>query len=144
MALFQIPVLPEAMLRARGYQALEQSLLRSSRRGTFSSQELAAYREAWAQPGALTAMINWYRALRYRPPPAADLRVPTRLIWGERDRFLLKEMAAETALRFPLVDLVSLPDASHWLHLEEPERIGELMVEHFRSYTGTAHAQYQT
>src|SRR5580658_7680689 len=59
MLFFQIPRLPELLFAQNG----TRTLLRTSRPGTFSPEDLDRYREAWSQPGALTAMINWYRAL---------------------------------------------------------------------------------
>jgi pimeloyl-ACP methyl ester carboxylesterase len=59
---FQIPVLPEALLSARNYRAMERSLYTSGKPGTFASEDIHQYKQAWSQPGALTAMLNWYRA----------------------------------------------------------------------------------
>jgi hypothetical protein len=52
------------------------------------AEDFRRYRDAWAQPGALTAMLNWYRALRLpaASPAAARVRVPVRLIWGDPRR----------------------------------------------------------
>jgi pimeloyl-ACP methyl ester carboxylesterase len=59
---FQLPWLPEWRLRRNDFAGLARALTATSRRGTFSPEDLARYREAWRQPGALTAMLNWYRA----------------------------------------------------------------------------------
>ena len=64
---FQIPRLPEAVLSADNHRSLKDALLRTSRPGTFSEQDIAGYEQAWSQPGALTAMLNWYRALPFKP-----------------------------------------------------------------------------
>src|SRR6267378_3279128 len=67
MFFFQLPWLPEAVFSAFNYRIGASSLLRSSCPGTFSAEDLTQYRAAWSQPGALNAMINWYRALfRFR------------------------------------------------------------------------------
>src|SRR5260370_13832844 len=63
MFFFQLPWLPEALFSAFNYHLGARSLLRSSRPATFSAEDLAQYRTASSQPRALTAMINWYRAL---------------------------------------------------------------------------------
>ena len=60
VAYFQLPYLPELGLRAGGFWGLRRALRRTSRPGTFTTEDLRHYREAWAQPGALTAMLNWY------------------------------------------------------------------------------------
>jgi hypothetical protein len=61
----QLPRLPEFLFEAQNFRAMTEALTKSSRPGTFSEQDLTAYREAWRKPGAPTAMINWYRALRH-------------------------------------------------------------------------------
>jgi pimeloyl-ACP methyl ester carboxylesterase len=58
---FQIPWLPEALLRAGNFRSALDALRQS--KAPLSDDEAERYREAWRQPGALTAMINWYRAI---------------------------------------------------------------------------------
>ena len=70
---FQLPRLPELALRAGGFWVLRRVLRRTSRPGTFSGEDFRRYREAWGQSGALTAGLNWYRALRLaRHAPTAS------------------------------------------------------------------------
>jgi pimeloyl-ACP methyl ester carboxylesterase len=135
MFFFQLPWLPEAVFSAFHFRIGARSLLRSSRPGTFSPEDLARYREAWSQPGALTAMMNWYRALfRHRMKfPDRTVHVSTRILWGERDAFLLAEMAHESLRYCPRAELFTFAGASHWLQHEEPARVSELLVEFFRS-----------
>ncbi|MDQ3278656.1 MAG: alpha/beta hydrolase, partial [Bacteroidota bacterium] len=64
-AFFQLPVLPEWISRAFEYKLLQRSLLKTANKGAFSKADIAMYKKAWRQPGALTAMINWYRAYKY-------------------------------------------------------------------------------
>jgi pimeloyl-ACP methyl ester carboxylesterase len=132
---FQLPWLPEAFFSAFGYHIGARSLVRSSRPGTFSPEDLALYRAAWSQPGALTAMINWYRALFRHRTKFTDrtVHVPTRILWGERDMFLLSEMAKESLRYCDNAELFTFAGASHWLQHEEPARVSELMIKFFRS-----------
>jgi len=132
---FQLPYLPEAFFSAFHFRIGERSLLRSSRPGTFSPEDLAQYRSAWSQPGALTGMINWYRALfRFRTKfPDRTVRIPTRILWGERDAFLLPEMAQESLRYCTNAELFTFAGASHWLQHEEPARVSELLIDFFRS-----------
>src|SRR5207302_9169105 len=83
---FLLPWLPEALFSAFNFRAGSRSLLRSSRPGTFTAEDLAQYRAAWSQPGAITAMLNCYRALFRTRTKFSDkpVRVPTRTLWGER------------------------------------------------------------
>jgi pimeloyl-ACP methyl ester carboxylesterase len=132
MLFFQIPMLPEFLFSRDG----ARGLLRSSRQGAFSPEDLDRYREAWSQPGALTAMINWYRALlRERPDFAAAgsrVSVPTRILWGMKDKFLLSAMASASLNYCDDGELIEFPDATHWIHHEEPERVNRLLIEFFR------------
>ena len=135
MFFFQLPWLPEALFSAFNFRVGARSMLRSSRPGTFSVEDLAKYRSAWSQPGALTAMINWYRALfRARAKfPDKTVRVPTRILWGERDDFLLTEMAHESLRCCTSAELFTFANATHWLQHEEPARVSELLIDFFRS-----------
>ena len=135
MFFFQLPWLPEAFFSALNFRVGARALLRSSRPGTFSDEDLAQYRAAWSQPGAITSMINWYRALfRTRVKfPDKTVRVPTRILWGERDAFLLAEMAHESLRYCSNAELFTFANASHWLQHEEPGRVSELLIDFFRS-----------
>jgi pimeloyl-ACP methyl ester carboxylesterase len=132
---FQIPWLPEALFSAFDFSMGTRALCGSSRSGTFSPEDLAQYRAAWSKPGAVTSMINWYRAaVRYRVPfRDRTVRVPTRILWGQRDRFLMAEMAHE-GLRYCVNgELFTFAEATHWLQHEEAARVSQLLVEFFRS-----------
>src|SRR5215217_5636671 len=77
---FQLPWLAEGALAAADFALLRRALTGSSRPGTFTAADLERYKRAWAEPGALTAMLAWYRALRLRrttPAEAARIRCPT-------------------------------------------------------------------
>ncbi|HYF55648.1 MAG TPA: alpha/beta hydrolase [Salinarimonas sp.] len=129
IGLFQLPGLPERLLAADGHARLRRALTRTSRPGTFSPEDLERYVEAWSRPGALTAMLNWYRALRLKPE-LADPRVlpPALVIWGLRDRFLQLGLAEASLALCRDGRLVVLDEATHWLHLEEPQRVNAELV----------------
>jgi pimeloyl-ACP methyl ester carboxylesterase len=123
--LFQAPRLPERLLSARNYAALSAALAGSAPAGLFGEAELRGYRAAWAEPGALTSMLNWYRAFARFRAGAADLTVrsPTLILWGDRDRFLEFGMA-EASLRFAeLGRLIRIPGASHWVQHEHADLV---------------------
>jgi pimeloyl-ACP methyl ester carboxylesterase len=134
MFFFQLPVIPEAAFSAFNFRLGARSLVRSSRAGTFSPEDLAQYRAAWSQPGAVTAMINWYRAaFRHRTKfPDSTVHVPTRILWGMRDAFLLSEMAHESLRYCDNAELHTFANASHWLQHEEPARVSELLIDFLR------------
>ncbi|MBN9523159.1 alpha/beta hydrolase [bacterium] len=128
----QIPHLPEVVGRWRNYHFLVQSLARTARPGAFTPAELAAYRTAWAAPGALTGMVNWYRAaLRHRPVPPAGGRVtvPTLILWGNRDRFLSRDLADLSAALCADARVVRFPAATHWLLHEEPGAVTAALLD---------------
>lgn len=132
MFFFQTPWLPEWMLSRGDYSAGLRSLRGTSRRGTFSDEDLDQYRAAWSQPGALTGMINWYRALLRARPGRVDsirVRMPLLMIWGVQDRFLGRELAQPSIELCDQGRVVFLDDATHWVQHEEPQRVNELLLE---------------
>ncbi len=137
MFFFQLPRLPERALRAGGWRALRYGFEHDARPGAFSVQDIDRYVEAWSRPGGITAAINYYRAVFRQSPRRAQTRIrtvqaPTLVIWGERDRHLGAEMAEPDRADVPNLErVVRLPDASHWVHHDEPERVTELLAEFF-------------
>jgi len=135
MAFFQLPWLPELMMRAGDFRLLARALVRTSRPGTFTPGDLDIYRRAWAQPGALTGMLNWYRALRLpKPMPHASpvVQVPVRLLWGDRDTALESGMAEASIAHCRAGEVFHFPEATHWLAPEEPARVNALLLEFLR------------
>ena len=102
----------------------------------FPEDERARYEEAYAQPGALTAMLNYYRALSRDTPRSAERRIrtvhaPTRVIWGERDRYLGPGLAEPHRADVPNLERVIRLDTSHWVQHEAPDEVAALLVEFF-------------
>ncbi len=132
MFFFQIPTLPEYVLARKDYRWLVQQLCARSRPGSFSEPEIETYRQAWKQPGALTAMLNWYRAMMRTPLKAVAtprIKVPTLLIWGAKDHALGREMAQPSIDLCDCGRLVFIEAAGHWVLHEEPQRVNELVLE---------------
>jgi epoxide hydrolase 4 len=129
---FQAPVLPELVLGAADFALLRRALGATARPGTFTAEDQRRYRAAWMQPGALTAILNWYRAL---PMAAAGsvrpgrVRVPVRIIWGDRDAALESGLAEAGLALCDQGEAFHLPNATHWVQHEEPERVNRLLVE---------------
>ena len=104
-----------------------------NRRTHSSDAEVERYVEAWSQPGALTAMVNYYRAALRRSPRASMARmrridVPVLVIWGERDSVLGGELAEPEPKWVSDVHVERLPKASHWVQNDAPERVNELLT----------------
>jgi pimeloyl-ACP methyl ester carboxylesterase len=134
MFFFQIPGLPERIIRANDWSFGVRSLVGSSLPGTFSPDDLNRYRAAWSHQGAMTGMVNWYRAaFQRRPTLPKDTRVhvPTLVIWGAKDRFLDAAMAQPSADLCDAGRLVMVLDATHWVQHEAAERVTALLAEHF-------------
>jgi pimeloyl-ACP methyl ester carboxylesterase len=130
-AFFQLPAVPEAVLRAGEFRALREMMQRSARKGTFPPEAMDRYVEAWSHPGSLTAMLNYYRALRKRRLPREPRRVrtPALILWGENDVALEHHVARAALEACDDGQLKIIPDTTHWLHLEEPDRItAEIMA----------------
>jgi epoxide hydrolase 4 len=132
MLFFLVPLLPETLLGARDHRALANAMRRSSRPGTFAEAELEAHRREWRRPGALRAMLDWYRAAARhggRPDGVPRIRVPTLVLWGERDAFLEAEGADASAALCDDARVARFPDATHWIHHEEPARVNAALID---------------
>jgi pimeloyl-ACP methyl ester carboxylesterase len=135
MFFFQIPRLPEEVIRAGDFALLRSALHRDPvRPGTFAAEDIERYVQAMAQPGALTATLNYYRALLRNPRKTRALlkriEAPVLVIWGERDRFLSRRLAEPPPLWVPnLLRLERLPNASHWVAEERPREVNALLLE---------------
>lgn len=130
--MLQIPLLPEIMVRATGYKGLADAFKQSARPDAFDAEAMAAYRAAWTRPGALTATLNWYRALFMQPlpvPPAGSLRPKTLVLWGDQDAFARPELAEMSAALCAEAAVRHFPAASHWLAHDEPEAVNGALVE---------------
>jgi pimeloyl-ACP methyl ester carboxylesterase len=117
-------------------------LRHSFRQLAMPAAELDTYRAAWAQPGAIRGMLNWYRAMRLVPPKVQDgvavaaapkaydaaalvVKVPTLVLWGLKDEALLPGCIEGLEQWVPQLTLKTFPEASHWLVHEEGERVAD-------------------
>ena len=141
---FQIPLLPELSLgrnRAAKIGTMFSDI--TTNPANLDSTAINAIRAQAAEPGALTAMINWYRAAwRYKPQewltrPMID--TPTLMIWGETGSPLLKKPTPEDIEGLKRVarstrEFVSnftlrfLSEVSHWAPQEAPDSINAIMA----------------
>ncbi len=60
------------------------------------------------------------------------IAAPTLLIWGERDRYLGVGMIEGLSRWVPHLQVVRIPNASHWVQNDAPERVNRLLVDFLR------------
>jgi pimeloyl-ACP methyl ester carboxylesterase len=148
MLMFRSPQ-AEATLSADSYAALTAAVLAGGLKdGTVTQADKAAYIEAWSQPGALTGGLNYYRAAGIGPaapasaadagttpaptPPATPplmIRVPTLVIWGEKDTALLPANLEGLEELVPKLTVRRVPDGTHWVVREKAAEVNRLVRE---------------
>ena len=132
---FDLPDLPETVVHADHWHFFRHFL--RDAHPAYTPEEIERYIEAWSQPGAATGMINYYRSSVRTSPKKSEaalrpIKAPTLVIWGQRDRYLGEELAEPDHDDVPNLDRVErLPDASHWVHHDEPERVNQLLIDFF-------------
>jgi pimeloyl-ACP methyl ester carboxylesterase len=135
MFFFQIPRLPEYLIARDNFSFAKRSL-RADSKAAFTDEDLERYVEAWSQPGALTGMINYYRAALRRSPGKTlalmkPIEAPTLVIWGMRDRHIGSELAEPAPEWVPNLRVERIAEATHWVQHDAAERVSGLLVEFF-------------
>jgi epoxide hydrolase 4 len=152
MLMFRSPE-AEARLSANSYEWLTATVLADGiKAGTVTEADRKAYVEAWSQPGALTGGLNYYRASAVGPapravaaaasttaaePPTAPaanqppliVRVPTLVIWGEKDTALLTGNLDGLDQVVPKLTVRRIADGTHWVVREKPAEVNALIRE---------------
>jgi pimeloyl-ACP methyl ester carboxylesterase len=132
---FATPGLPEEVVHLRDWHFFRHFLHEAN--PPYTEQEFERYVEAWSQPGAAAGMINYYRASVRQSQKEAlaklrPLSAPTLVIWGESDSYLGADLAEPDKDDVPNLDRVErLPDASHWVHHDEADRVNKLLTDFF-------------
>ncbi|MFP8877635.1 MAG: alpha/beta hydrolase [Myxococcota bacterium] len=127
---FQLPWLPERLLAARNGWAIGEAFRSMAvDKSRFPEEVLDVYRRHALEPGALTAMLNWYRAMRSdrnieEDFPILDTR--TLMIWGTQDTALGLETTWRTEELVRDFTIRYLP-VSHWVQQEAPEAVNEIL-----------------
>ncbi|WP_122090465.1 alpha/beta fold hydrolase [Halalkalicoccus subterraneus] len=144
--LFQLPLIPELLFRV-GDQHLLEWLLReaSTNPEAFDRKSLRRYKRACAGPGAMTAMLNYYRAafrgtVRAAVPGWGDpgattsdglVSRPTLVLWGTDDAALSSTLTEGLDEWVSDVAVERIDGAGHWIQLDAPERVNDSLVEFF-------------
>ena len=131
---FQIPWLPEWHAGRDGAAGIGRAIVNMAvDKSAFPPEVLDVYQKAAARPGALTAMINYYRSLvrsgSNKPRGNGRIGVPTLMIWGEDDKALGVGCSHGTEAYCADFTLHRLPGVSHWVQQEAPEKVNELIDE---------------
>ena len=117
----------EKILSANDYAALVGAVLGAGlKSGAFTEADKQEYIKAWSQPGALTGGLNYYRANHVGPPAdpsALTVKVPTLVIWGEKDTALLTQNLDGLDQFVPQLTIKRIPDGTHWVIHEKPAEV---------------------
>ncbi len=130
---FQAPELPERMLGRNDAAGLRGTFHRRAvDPSKFPDEVLDVYAASALRPGALTAMLNWYRAIPLNPPPRAlpnegCVDVPTLIVWGEADSALGPETLDGTEQFVPELTIRRLPGVSHWVQQEAAADVNAIL-----------------
>lgn len=141
IGLFQLPVLPELLLQANNYAAIRAAFKAAAIEPTaFTEEDLDAFAMAAAKPGALTAMVNYYRNI-FASSELFDrqwevLQIPTLMIWGEEDAALGKELTYGTEDYVADFEIRYIPRCSHWVQQEQPVLVNQYMQAFLKNRPG--------
>ena len=130
---FQLPWLPELVMRAGDWRAAVRTLRGSPKTNTFTDEDIARYKDAWSQPGAMTAMLNWYRAVRFhmKLPKEMQIKIPTLILWGMKDVALTHRMARPSIDHCEDGRLILFPDHTHWVQHEAADEVNHYLIDFF-------------
>jgi len=136
----------EQILSRNNFGELASSLLQDGlNKGYFTEEDREAYLSAWSQPGALTGGLNYYRAAHLGPfigesddilsadPSVFTIKVPTLVIWGEKDKWLLTGNLNGLDRYVPNLTIKRITDASHWVIHEKPELVNSCIRQFIES-----------
>jgi pimeloyl-ACP methyl ester carboxylesterase len=130
--LFQLPWIPEAGMRRNDWRGAELALRGSGKIHTFTNEDIEKYKEAWAQPNAMTSMLNWYRAIVHKKSWISEdmrIKIPTLMMWGMKDFALSSRMARPSMDYVDEGNLIIFPEATHWVHLDASDEVNHYLVD---------------
>lgn len=126
---FQLPYVPERVIEKDDFAYVRKML----RIDGFPAEEIESFIDALRVPGTVTSAVNYYRAiarrvLRGHPPKTRTIECPVLVLWGDRDRYLGKELAEPPSRFVPNARVVHLPEANHWIQNVAPAEVNDLLV----------------
>lgn len=151
MLLFRQPGAAEAALQANDFAVFRQSIFADARQhgAQLSEEEEREWVEVWRQPGALTASLNYYRAVEMGPPDGQGrmggsnalsglspeqlhVRTPVLVLFADKDPVLLPSGLEGLEQYVSDLTVRHVPEATHWLSLEKPA----VVAQHVREFLG--------
>ncbi len=132
---FQLPFLPELLLRANNYSYLRKTF-RKTKCEAFSEAEIDRYIEAISRPQALHSALNYYRAM-FRFKDARELarqaktEAETLVIWGEKDLALSVKLLDGLSELAPNLSIHRIAAAGHWVQNEAADEVSRKMIHFF-------------
>ena len=140
MFFFQLPFLPELLLSVNDFALLRRALKETTaERGIIAESDIDVYKKAWAEPGALTSMLNYYRANvlgRFLGPSVSEkkITVPTLFVYGQQDTAIIPESVRGIGdVIEAKFDQFLVPTAAHWIQQEIPNEINDILLEFLAS-----------
>ena len=127
ITLIQSP-LAESVLSANNYDGMANFMS-----DILSPDDILIYKEAWSQPGALTAMLNWYRASyengNMSVGESVTVSVPTLVLWGMQDVAILPGNLVGLDAYVSDLEIKTFPDAGHFIVHEAAEDVAAAILE---------------
>jgi pimeloyl-ACP methyl ester carboxylesterase len=107
-----------------------------------TAEDRAAYIDEWSQPGAISGMLNWYRASPMQVPamdapiattpflerPFPKLKIPVLVVWGMKDEALHPCQLDGLENHIDDLTLIRIPNAGHFVPWEAPDAVNAAML----------------
>ncbi|MBD3341264.1 MAG: alpha/beta fold hydrolase [Candidatus Lokiarchaeota archaeon] len=124
----------EKNLLRNNYQLLKLAVFGTAKnRKAFSEEDKQKYVEAWSQPGAITAGVNYYRANRTYEGLTGNVNVPTLVMHGLKDRFVTPRVLDGLSEYVEDLKVKKNPKASHWIMHDDPD----FVIKNIREFVKT-------
>lgn len=132
----------EAGIEAMGFDTFfDKSFARHVDMARISPEERQIYIDQWSRPGALTAMLNWYRVSQVVVPEAGEeaampdwvargvphLKIPVLVVWGLEDKALLPVQLEGIGEVGDDIAIVPLKGVGHFAPWEAPDQVADAL-----------------
>lgn len=131
--LFQMPYLPEAYIRANGFDFIRRLVqFDRSRNSSFTDRDIMIMQHYISQQGVLSNALNYYRnlftiTLREWSVYEHQIHVPTLALWGSDDAALRPDLNIGLQSVCPNSECIVIDGASHWIPQDQPKIVNNHM-----------------